>query len=129
MLLEHPDHGMKIFGQRISRTENVEFFLHEQSGLVAHRFFDIADIYNPACKGNFFDSGAERLRQSDGFNHNIGTLAAGEVRQPLMQRFMTGMDGMGGARPSAVTRPRATAWNPTVKGSTRHNSLSVSFAG
>ena len=24
---------------------------------------------------------------------------------------------------------RATAWNPTVKGSTRHNSLRVSFAG
>src|ERR1700740_1924053 len=69
--LEKMDYRTKIFRQRVSRTENVQLFLHEESRLIAYRFFCIADVHHSSREGDFFNSGSKGLRCSDRFDHHI----------------------------------------------------------
>src|SRR5262245_53930154 len=82
--LEKIDYRTKIFRQRVSRTENVQLFLHEESRLVAYRFFGIADVHHSSREGDFFDSRSKGLRCPDRFDHHIRPLTFRQFLQAIV---------------------------------------------
>ena len=84
--LEKVDHRTKIFRQRISRTENIQFLLHEESGFVGHGFFRVADVNDAASEGDFLDGGAKGLGKTDGFDDDVGSAAVGEFQELIVER-------------------------------------------
>jgi hypothetical protein len=48
--------GMKVFWLGIPRSQNIQLLLHEQLGLISHRFFHIADIHDPEDECDFFET-------------------------------------------------------------------------
>src|ERR1700736_1153576 len=97
MPLQHANHVTKIFWQCISRPEDVEFFLHKQSGFVAHEIFCIADINNSPRKSDFFDSGKERVRQPNSLDYYIRAAAMREFSQLFVQRLTHSVDCVHGS--------------------------------
>ena len=71
--LKESDDRKEIFGKSISRSQDIQFFLHEEPRLIAHRFLGVPDVDDSSPERDFFDSGPECYRKSDGFDHHIRT--------------------------------------------------------
>src|SRR5207344_3239989 len=62
MLFQHSNYFLEVFGQGISRAQNVQLLLDKQTCLVGHRLLGIADVDDPAAERDFFHRRAEGLR-------------------------------------------------------------------
>lgn len=94
--LEHGDHFLEVLGSGIAGTEDIEFFLDEETGLVGDGFLGITDVNDAAGEGDLFDGGTEGSGCTDGFDDDIGTIR-GEFDEPVVEVLGVGVDGMGGA--------------------------------
>src|SRR5437764_8545557 len=70
-LFKKSDHGLEILRLGISRSNDVQLFLHKHSGFIADRFLGVTDVHDPARKSYLFDGSSKSRRCTDSFNDNV----------------------------------------------------------
>lgn len=89
------NHLAEVLRQGITRSQDVQFLLHEKLRLISNGFLCIADVHYSSCEGDLLDRGAKGLRQADCFDDDVWSMAFGNLTQARSKVFACRVDQVG----------------------------------